>query len=477
MSDLEYKNVKEKKKKECPFSITKMNKYYLFPFLVPIVCFSTKFCTNPMKSGLKDRQKVANPDVEHTFVFIYLFINGTSHILGGLLYFISVLKTEADKPKSEDNLFDKIEKTRSNQSNKKENSIKSNNNTFDKIAYFELLKDRYRKIKIFAFLILMAFILTVYVAIKGYATGHPQLEKRLYFLFFFTLFNIFISKREIFIHQKVSLGIALIGMAILFTYFFYSLGNDYYFVYDVLLFFGSFFYSLYLFLIKHLTVNYSLSPFFVILFIGIFSTAFSTLGFISFSLINKGNLSYISNLFHCSETSYVCFGDLYLHMISYFFINAILQVLIVLVIYYFCPEVFAISDIISPMLSFFNKCIEKNNTNLTDISINTLGYIIILLGAFIYNELIVCNFCGLNKNTWKAIEERGKEEVEDRYSDSNSVDDYIIGVRDSIDKEEKGIELKNNINNNNINNNNINNNNINNNINTQEIQEKEIEIN
>ena len=428
-----------KEKKDCLFSFTKMNKYYLFPFLVPIVCFSTKFCTNPMKSGLTDRQKRVNQDAEHTFVFIYLFINGASHILGGLLYFISVVKTKR-KPNSEDEKKDKPK------SIKNENSNKSNNNIYYDIANLESIKDKYRKIKIFLFLFFMAFVLTVYNAIKGYATGHPQLEKRLYFLFFFTLFNIFILKKETFIHQKLSLGIALIGMGILFTYFFYFLDDDYIYIYDVLLFFGSFFYSLYLFLIKYLTVNYSLSPFLVILFIGIFSTSFSTVGFISFSLIDKGNLSYITNLFHCSETNYVCFGDLYLHMSIYLVINAVLQVLIILVIYYFCPEVFAISDIISPMLSFFNKCIVNKTTDITKISINTGGYLIILLGAFIYNEIIVCNFCGLNENTWKAIEKRGMQDVEDNYSDSNSVGDYIIG-RDSYGREDSYIEMKNSINN------------------------------
>ena len=412
MDDLDYN--KEDNKKIYLFSITKMNKYFLFPFLVPLVCFFTKFFSDPIKSGLPERNnKKFNQEAEHTFVFIYLFINGASHILGGLLYFISLLKSVTEKPKSEEKLSEKKEKN-------------NNNNIFENIASSELEKNKFKTIKKISFLVGMAFILTVYNAIKGYATGHPQLEKRLYFLFFFTLFNMFILKKEIFIHHKLSLGIAALGMGILFTYFFCYLPNKYNYIYDILLFFGSFFYSLYLFLIKYLTVNYGMSPFLVILLIGLFSTAFSIFGFIIFSLIDKGNLSYILNLFHCSETSYVCFGDLHLYMIMYLIINAILQVLIILVIYYFCPEVFAISDIISPMLSFYKTCYEKGNNEFINIFINTLGYLIILIGAFIYNEIIVCNFCGLNENTWKAIGERGIDEVENKFRDSNCVDDYII---------------------------------------------------
>ena len=108
----------------------------------------------------------------------------------------------------------------------------------------------------------------------------------------------------------------------------------------------------------------------------------------------------------------------------YFLINALLQVLIFLVCYYFSPEVFAISDIISPYLSFLLKVGESNVTNAIDIIFTSIGYIIVILGSFIYNEIIVCNFWGLNNNTWKAIMQKGVNEYLGDRGDNGS---NIIG--------------------------------------------------
>jgi hypothetical protein len=281
----------------------------------------------------------------------------------------------------------------------------------------------------------MALILDLYNALKGYALNHQQLEKRLYFLFFFTLFNIFFMKK-IYLHQKVSLLIAGLGMFILFViYFIYLDYKNYDPIYDILLFFGSFLYSLYLVLVKYLTVNYGMSPFSVLLFIGLISTSLTMLGFSSFSYYKKKDFSYITNAFHCTDVNYVC-----IHFIIYLAEDSVLQVLIYLVIYYFSPEVFAISDIISPMLSFIKKCIKKKMQGETispvQITFNSLGYVIVLFGAFIYNEIIVLNFYGLSRNTWKNIDLRGEEDLDmDLYRDSNSIGEYII-------EEQKEIELK-----------------------------------
>ena len=314
-----------KKERIFPFIITRMNKYFLFPFLVPIICFFTKWCTEPMKNGPDPEiieKNGMNEDVEHTFVFLYTIINSTSHIMGGILYFLSILINYNKKP--EDNSNENDENKYNLTKDKKKNVFTS---IMDKNK-----KKKCRELKIVVIMFGMAFILTIYNIIKGYALNNPQLEKRLYFLFFLTLFNIFILKKQIFIHQKVSLGIAAIGMGILFSLFFYYLNYaKYNAIFDILLFFGSFFYSLYLFLVKYITNNYGISPFLVILIIGLFSTLFTIIGYLSFSFIKKSNFSYILNIFNCTDINYVCFGNYYLQIIIYFIINSILQVFIYLV--------------------------------------------------------------------------------------------------------------------------------------------------
>jgi len=247
------------------------------------------------------------------------------------------------------------------------------------------------------------------------------------------LFNIFMFKKPIYSHQKFSLGIGFIGMAIIFTVFFFYLDYARYeYIYDVLLFFGSFLYSLYLVLVKYMAEKKYYSPFLLLLLIGTFSTVITVIGYMIYSFVTVNDLRYVTNIFHCRDDMYVCFGNYYDKIICYFLINAVLQVLIFLVCYYFSPEVFAISDIISPYLSFISKVIEKKNTDILNIILNSIGYIIIILCSFVYNEIIVCNFCGLNENTWKAIDKKANEDymgMLDR--DSNSIGDYELDENSS----------------------------------------------
>ena len=398
----------QKYKKECLFSFNRMNKYYFFPFLIPIVCFSTKFFSEPMKND-DERIKYAQDITEennHTFVFLYQMINSISLIFGGLLYFITIIRT------------------------KTENKANIGNNIFIEHINSNITKQRIKKNKFKEYLIIicMSIIITMYNILKGYETGYKTLEKRLYFLFFFTLINVYIFKKQIFKHQIVSLGLAGIGMAFIFVVFFVYLDfTRYKYIFDILLFLGAFLYSLYLVLVKYMSEKKYYSPFLLLLLIGIFSTIFTVIGYIIFSLSTKGDLRYITNIFSCRKDMYVCFGNYYFKIIMYLLLNIVLQVLIFLVCYYFSPEVFAISDIISPFLSFISKTIEKESTNIINIVFTSIGYIIIIFGSFIYNEIIVCNFWGLNENTWKAIDKKGEDEyLGESVKDTNSIGEYEI---------------------------------------------------
>ena len=379
-------------KKECPFSINKMNKYYLLPFLVPIVCYCTKYCSDPLKMNrglIKDVDDVSNENL-HTYVFLYQMINSTSIIFSGLLYFITIIRAQTDN--------------KANIGTLSERTISSDNSFMAKKQPNRLLE--------YSIICFMSIIITLYNILKGYATKHKTLEKRLYFLFFFCLINIFLFKKPFYRHQKFSLAIGFVGMVIIFLMFFIYLDKKKYeYIYDVLLFFGSFLYSLYLVLVKYTSENKGYSPFLLLFIIGIISTIFTIVGFLILSHLRLGNVNYVSNIFHCRPDMYVCFGNLYDHIIGYFLMNAVLQILIFLVCYYFSPEVFAISDIISPFLSWINSTIEKrDNLNIVHTIFECIGYIIIIIASFIYNEIIVCNFWGLNKNTWKAIVKKAKED-------------------------------------------------------------------
>ena len=412
-------------KKECPFSLNKMNKYYLLPFLVPIVCYCTKFCSDPLKNNRDKISNVNNVSNEnlHTYVFLYQMINSTSIIFSGLLYFISIIRRQTD-----------------NKANIGTLSERSNSSDYSFMA-----KKKPNRLLEYSIICFMSIIITLYNVLKGYGTGHKTLEKRLYFLFFFCLINIFLFKKPFYRHQKFALAIAFVGMVIIFALFFKYLDkSNYDYIYDVLLFFGSFLYSLYLVLVKYMSENKGYSPFLLLFLIGIISTAATVVGFLILSHVRLGNINYVSNIFHCRQDIFVCFGNLYDYIIGYFLINAVLQILIFLVCYYFSPEVFAISDIISPFLSCITNIAKGKEKFVVKMVFDIIGYIIITIGSFIYNEIIVCNFWDLNKNTWKAIVKKANDDYLGRVTDvSDSIADDDCDIEMTSSKSRNSNENRN----------------------------------
>ena len=408
------------------FSFHKLNKYFLLPFFIPIICFTTKFFSERMKT---DDNKINVKDISHdntiTFVFLYQIIQSISLILGGLIFFVTLCKIKSKK-------YLYI----SNESGN--DSIYSNSTKSEKIRdklRRIYLKDNKVEVKQVLITIFMPILFIIYNFGIAFGVGHPQLEKRVYFLFFITLINIFIFKKQIFRHQKFALVITIIGIFPIYLSFGLYLDTESYFIfYDIFLFIGAFCYSVFLVFIKYLTLNKEMSVFLLLFFQGILSFIYTILIYIAISFIIKGDFTYILNIFECSDINYICISDYYFKIIMYLFLNTILQALIFVVVYQFSPELFAISDIWSPLFSFISNCIEFEEKNGVKIFLNVLGYLIIAFGAFIYNELIVCNFCGLNENTWKAINDKANNELYRRNTDDFlSIDEnYLIKDKNDI---------------------------------------------
>ena len=81
-----------------------------------------------------------------------------------------------------------------------------------------------------------------------------------------------------------------------------------------------------------------------------------------------------------------------------------------LVIYYFSPNLYIISDIFRPLLFWIIKIFVEENETKLGIIFKSIAYLIQLIAAIIYNEIIILNFCGLDKETNKCINERARED-------------------------------------------------------------------
>ena len=414
------------------FSFQKLNKYFLLPFFIPIICFSTKFFSETMKTdGGKIKIENVTSDNTHTFVFLYQIIQSICLILGGLLYFISVHKSKTRSDSDIDLILNDTS------SNSQDNSLIEN------IKRKKTLKNHKKYNKKIIIIIFMPFLIIAYNLGIAYGVKHPQLEKRVYFLFFITLINVFIFKKQLFKHQKLALFITLIGVIPIYTAFGLYLNTKEYFIfYDILLLIGSFCYSIYLVLIKYLTLNKQMPVFLLLLYQGILCFALTIIIYSIISMSIKGDFSYIYNIFYCNESNYLCISHNYLKIIFYFILNTALQALIFLVVYIFSPELFAISDIWSPLFSYIALWIQEKEHNGLKIFLYVLGYLIIALGAFIYNEIIICNFYGFNKNTWKAIDQKAYDDLygKDTRDSFGLFEDYNVDIRESLG-EESALEM------------------------------------
>ena len=171
----------EQRQKKCDqFSFQKLNKYFLLPFFVPIICFSTKFFSETMKTdGNKIPIEKVTTDNTHTFVFMYQIIQSICLILGGLSYFIVLYKIKSSNTIQNNNLND-------NSINTDLNDIKSSNTQGSKVTKKYLVNDiedyKKRDLKKILIVALMPFLLIAYNMSIAYGVKHPQLEKELFFI-------------------------------------------------------------------------------------------------------------------------------------------------------------------------------------------------------------------------------------------------------------------------------------------------------
>ena len=132
------------------------------------------------------------------------------------------------------------------------------------------------------------------------------------------------------------------------------------------------------------------------------------LNWIHYILIKNNDLTYIIPKFDSIQNQLGI--SYYIYLSLSFLFCSLLQIFSFLVVYYFSPLLLVITDIISPMLSWVLENIIEAESN-QDLIFKSIGYFIELIAAFIYNEIIICNFCDFNKYTKKCIEERQNREI------------------------------------------------------------------
>ena len=146
-------------KDECLFSFAKINKYYLFPFLAPILCCTANYFIHSINRENKSME---------THFFLLFFID-LSYLLGGLLSFISILRSKTNATRN--------------------NAVASRASSVSKVKYIFYDGSKKSKLKIVLFLILISSLITITSICNLYSMERTVFEKRLYYIFFIAFFS------------------------------------------------------------------------------------------------------------------------------------------------------------------------------------------------------------------------------------------------------------------------------------------------
>ena len=257
------------------------------------------------------------------------------------------------------------------------------------------------------------------------------IEKKTAFIVFVPILYYFILDKELHRHHILALILGFIGAFIINLYRFvleFSDTTDYPF--HLLNLFFSFLYSLALVFIKYIMSKYLiLSPYIFLFYDGIFCIINSIICTLIFYIlvinipdvnpkidIAEENNKYFSNNFLQIFTIFIGQEwEFYLYFFLSFIISFFYYVINALTIYNYSPYLFILIESCLPIDSdifpiIFNNNVYDNETTEKIIKrtyIQVIGYIILFFASLILNEIIVFNFCGLNKNTFSKIVLRG----------------------------------------------------------------------
>ena len=373
----------------------KINKHYLIPFIAPI--FST------LRSYVIYIIKNDNKDMHMSFLFLNL--SGLAYSGCGLILYLISYFTR--------NKLDEKEI-------KKQSELRKEN-----------------KFIFIFFIFVMAISPILNLPFGFFAYSKDTLQNRYYCFLFIPIFSKFILSIDIYRHQILSLFISFLGFIIFLILFLVenemkSAGDSIRFI------ISCFFFSLHMVLFKYLFNKYFyFPPSLCYILIGLFIIIITFIGSIIYSLIQYKDLSFFSLSFEFLGKSLG--PKFYVLTLFNFLLHIIHNLFTFLVIFYFSPNLYIISDVFRPLLFWIIKSSVEKTETIFDLIFKSIGYLIQLIAAIIYNEIIILNFCGFQKETNKCINERALEDS--LYARKNNK--YLVEINGFVFKDNQNEEEQN----------------------------------
>ena len=235
----------------------------------------------------------------------------------------------------------------------------------------------------------------------------------------YIILSYLLLKQKLYLHSYISSGIMAFILIILFIIStFYIEGGTiwrsfiYYFFYSLCFILYDIFKKIYM-------KKFFNTPYFMMLIIGSFNVVFVLIFDLIAHAIDNDNKGVI-NGFKKNITSA---GDFF-YMVFDIILQFCWNLGIWLTIYYLTPCHYFISEYISEYVYYLQNALESNKDfySTVNIVIFSIAYFINFLCCLIFNEVFILNFCGLDYNTHKRINERTRKESRETEMDKNMLE-------------------------------------------------------
>ena len=356
--------IKLDRKEKC-MSCKNISKLFAFPLISPIFMAIRDISSGPILKENNKRDAIS-------FYFAYGMASCVFLTIGGIIYFLIEIKTCIERTKVDTSI-----------SYKKRDSI--------------LI--RLGKLKLGLILFAMSIAFSLHVVSINLSMYSTLLDKRVYTMYVTGFYARWILNRQINRYHQLAFIVYTFGFIIFIVFTSLKIStND--LLPNLFSILGTIFYSMQYSLMKYLQIEYNWPIYFSHIVVGSFSVLFSIIGYFSSRKPGQTIPIYFENIID---------KKLLPHLIIFVISGITVKILVAYTIYHFTLMHFVFSCLISSIIVFiYNNCREPNKVYV--IALSCVGYIIELFALLVYNENLVLNCFGLNKNIGKGLTDREKKE-------------------------------------------------------------------
>ena len=371
--------MESKKEKKSLITFSTIKKHFMIPLLYAIFNYLYDFF----------EKKFDDTEVLKNTAFIKSIIYDLHNVCAGLFYFVPHFQVNVDV----NTILDYKEKPK----------------LIRDYFYSKNLQNKDNSKTIKTYILILSLMFAIDDLFWVIILYENTLEPRLFHLIFIPLFSKIILKEKIYKHQYFSLLITLIGYIFLIIPVFLNFSDED-IIPNIMNFIQGINFPLFLVLVKNIVEKYYVPPLKISLIIGISTLSINIIGYTIYSLINDLDFKYFTDIFDFSNVENTF--EIIIYFLLFFIFATATQLTLFLSVFYFSPTLIMVTGLISPILMFISNYII-DEYSLTEIILNSIGYLITLFSTLIYNEIIIFNCWGLNKETKKFVNKRIDEELEE----------------------------------------------------------------